>query len=81
MIRNGNQASVLVIDGSHHVQSRDVELGLQGSNIVEVKSGLVEGDLVITGGQSNYQQGETVRINLQQPQPQDVSEEQSGGTK
>ena len=81
VIKNGNQASVLVVDDSHHIQSRDVELGLQGSNLVEVKSGLAEGDLVITGGQSNYQPGETVRASLQHPHPEDVSEEQPGGTK
>jgi len=81
VIRNGNKASVLVVDNFHHVQSRDVALGLQGSNIVEVKSGLAEGDLVITGGQANYQADETVRTNLEQAQPEDVSEEQSGGMK
>ena len=46
MIRNGSQQSVLVVDASHHVQTRKIETGLQGSNLVEVKSGLAEGDLV-----------------------------------
>jgi RND family efflux transporter MFP subunit len=81
LIRNGNQSSVLVVDASHRVEQRNIVAGLQGSNLVEVKSGLSEGDLVITGGQSNYQQGETVSTNVQQTSDTDTSEEQSGGTK
>jgi RND family efflux transporter MFP subunit len=81
LIRNGNQTSVLVVDASHHVQSRNIVTGLQGSNLVEVKSGLGEGDLVIIGGQSNYESGETVETNLQKTPATDVSEEQSGGEK
>jgi RND family efflux transporter MFP subunit len=79
VIANGAQSSVLVVDGSHHVQSRNVDLGLRGASLVEVKSGLSEGDLVITGGQSNYQIGEAVRPKVQQAPATDTTEEQSGG--
>ncbi len=81
VIRNGNQSSVFVVDASHHVQIRNIATGLQGSNLVEVKSGLAEGDLVITGNQSNYQPGESVTTNVQPASEFDASEEQSGGTK
>ena len=81
VIRNGSQQSVLVVDASHHVQTRNISTGLQGSNLIEVKSGLAEGDLVITGNQSNYQPGESVTTNLQQSTALDTTEEQSGGTK
>jgi RND family efflux transporter MFP subunit len=81
VVRNGNQASVLVIDGSHHVQTRNIATGLQGSNLIEVRSGLAEGDLVITGNQANYQPGEAVTTNIQPSSEFDSSEEQSGGTK
>lgn len=81
LIRNGNATSVLVVDASHHIQSRNVVTGLQGSNLVEIKSGLAEGDLVVTGNQSNYQPGETVATNVQQNSANDTSEEQSGGEK
>jgi len=37
---------------------------MHGTTLVEVKSGLNEGDKVITGGQSNYQPGEVVRREL-----------------
>lgn len=79
VIRSGHQSSVLVVDGDNHVQTRNVMLGLQGSALVEVKRGLVEGDLVITGGQSNYQVGEVVRSKLEQLPNADASEERSGG--
>jgi 6-phosphogluconate dehydrogenase (decarboxylating) len=49
--------------------------------LVEVKSGLNEGDKVITGGQSNYQPGEVVRPRLEDLPTADVSQEQSGGDK
>jgi len=81
VIRNGNQSSVLVVDTSRHVQERDITTGLQGSNLVEVKSGLAEGDLVITGNQSNYQSGESVATKVQPSSEFDTSEEQSGGMK
>jgi RND family efflux transporter MFP subunit len=79
VINNGTQSSVLIVDGQNHVQTRNLTLGLQGSNLVEVKSGLAEGDRVITGGQANYQPGETVKPRLQQPPDFDVNEEKSGG--
>ena len=81
VLRNGNQTSVLVVDANHHVVPRTITTGLQGTNLVEVKSGLEEGDEVITGGQANYQAGETVTPNVQPTNETDTSEEQSGGTK
>ena len=79
VIRTGNQSSVLVVDNQNHVQTRAVTLGLQGSMLTEVKSGLAEGDRVITGGQSNYQAGETVKPKFEHLPTEDVSAEQSGG--
>jgi hypothetical protein len=79
VVRIGSQSTVLVLDGQNRVQQRNVELGLQGTNLVEVKSGLSEGDQVIVGGQSNYQAGETVQPKLESLSASDVSLEQSGG--
>lgn len=75
---NGNQAYVLVVGPNNHVRQRNVIIGIQGSYIVEVKSGLNQGERVITGGQSNYQVGEKVDPKVQQPPTADVSEEKSG---
>ena len=79
VLRNGDQSSVLVLDSQNHVHTRKVTLGLQGSTLLEVKEGLAEGDRVITGGQSNYQIGETVKPKFEDLPRTDVSEEQSGG--
>ncbi len=79
VITNGNQSSVLIVDSQNHVQTRNLTLGLQGSNLVEVKNGLAEGDRVITGGQANYQVGQTVKPRLEQLPAFDVNEEKSGG--
>jgi RND family efflux transporter MFP subunit len=81
VLRNGNQTSVLVVDANHRVVPRRILTGLQGTNLVEVKSGLAEGDEVITGGQANYEAGETVIPNVRATSESDVSGEQSGGTK
>jgi RND family efflux transporter MFP subunit len=77
--RNGNQASVLVVDSRNRVQTKHVVLGLQGTTLVEVKDGLSEGDRVITGGQSNYQADEVVLPKLEHLSTADVSQEQSEG--
>jgi RND family efflux transporter MFP subunit len=52
---------VLVVDSADKVQKRTVQLGIQGANRTELRSGLSPGELVITSGQTNYQVGETVR--------------------
>ncbi|MGC2160932.1 MAG: efflux RND transporter periplasmic adaptor subunit [Silvibacterium sp.] len=61
VIQNDNQASVLIVDAQNRVESRPIQLGIQSSSRAEVVSGLNEGDRVITGAQSNYQQDEKVR--------------------
>lgn len=78
VIQDGNKTTVLVVDNDHRVQIRNVQIGLQGSNRVEVKSGLQEGDLVITGAQSNFQAGEIVRPKVEQVSLNDGITEQSG---
>jgi RND family efflux transporter MFP subunit len=61
IVRDGDQTHVLVLDAQNRVQFRPVELGIQSASEAEVDSGLKQGDLVITGGQNRYQQGEKVR--------------------
>lgn len=77
-MQNGNQATVMVLDSDNRVQVRPVTLGIQGPNLVEVKSGLQEGDKVIVGGQSKYQANEQVKPVLESISTNDVSQEQGG---
>jgi RND family efflux transporter MFP subunit len=58
--QNGDQAYVLVVDATNHVEKRNVTLGIQTSNRVEITSGLQAGDNVIAAGQTGYQPGEVV---------------------
>lgn len=76
VMRNQGRAMVMVVDGQNRVESREVETGIQGSTLVEVQAGLNEGERVITGGQSNYQNGETVKPQMQPIPTSDQDAEQ-----
>jgi multidrug efflux pump subunit AcrA (membrane-fusion protein) len=58
--RNSSGASVLIVDAEGHVELRPVKLGVEGSNRVEVVSGLAENDRVIIGNRSELHIGEKV---------------------
>jgi RND family efflux transporter MFP subunit len=60
VVENGDQFYVLMVDATNHVEKRNVTLGIQTSNRVEITSGLQAGDNVIAAGQSGYQPGEVV---------------------
>ena len=76
VVKNGNKSTVLVVNGQNRVESREVQLGIQGSSLVEVKAGLYEGEHVITGGQSKYQPGQTVKPQVQTLPTNDTDAEQ-----
>ena len=59
--RGDNKTSVLVLDANNRVQSREVQVGVESSNNVEILSGLTEGERVIVGNLGSYQPGELVR--------------------
>ncbi len=59
--RSDNKTSVLVVDAQDRVQVREVQLGVETPNTVEVLGGLREGERVIVGNLGSYQAGEVVR--------------------
>jgi multidrug efflux pump subunit AcrA (membrane-fusion protein) len=71
---------VLIVDDQNRVQKRDVELGEQTSNTVEIVHGLSEKERVISAGQSNYAIGEVVTPKLESA-PAGASEGQTGERK
>jgi len=75
---NHNGWEVYAIDSTNHVQIRPVKVGVQGSNLVQIISGLQPGDRVILGGQGKYQQGELVKPILQKEPASEVFK-QTGG--
>jgi RND family efflux transporter MFP subunit len=78
LVLKGNQESVLVLDSSNRIHVRTVEVGLQGSKLAEIKSGLEPGDRVVLGGQENYTEGEQVSPILTQTPSSDVMRESGG---
>jgi RND family efflux transporter MFP subunit len=72
--------TVLVVDSQNKVHQRTIELGIQGSLLAEVKSGLEQGDRVVLGNAARYKDGETITPRVQ-PQPaNDVMHEEGGMT-
>jgi RND family efflux transporter MFP subunit len=59
--RSDTKTSVLVVDAQNRIQSREVQVGVQSSNKVEILGGLTEGERVVVGNQGSYQPGELVR--------------------
>jgi RND family efflux transporter MFP subunit len=60
LVLNRQQETVYVLDESNHVHIRTITVGLQGSKLAQITSGLNPGDRVVVGGQDKYQEGEEV---------------------
>jgi RND family efflux transporter MFP subunit len=75
VIRGENQNSVLVVDAQDKVQTREVKIGIESSNKVEIVSGLSEGERVIVGNMGTFQPGELVK-----PRPAALSSEASAAS-
>jgi RND family efflux transporter MFP subunit len=73
--RNSSGATVLIVDNQGRVEERQVKLGAEGSDRVEVLAGLAENDRVIIGNRGEFRGGEKVR-----PKPVDENAAESGGT-
>jgi RND family efflux transporter MFP subunit len=60
VVQNGDQAYVLVVNASNHIERRNVTLGIQTANRVEITTGVQAGEKVVASGQTNYQPGDLV---------------------
>jgi len=78
LVPAGNRQSVYALDDSNRVHIRNVEVGIRGSKLAEITSGLSPGDRVILGGQQNYSEGERVTPILTH-QPASEAMRESGG--
>jgi multidrug efflux pump subunit AcrA (membrane-fusion protein) len=79
LVLKGRQETVYVLDGNNHVQIRDVAIGMEGTQLAEIKSGINAGDRVLIGGQDKYQQGEEINPVLAPSQASETTQE-TGGT-
>jgi RND family efflux transporter MFP subunit len=78
LVLNGNRTTVYILDTHNRVHIREVEVGLRGSRLAEIKIGLVPGDRVILGGQEKYMEGEQVSPILTEEPASDVEREAGG---
>jgi RND family efflux transporter MFP subunit len=59
--RTESGGQVLIVDRSGRIEERDVTLGQEGSNRVQILSGLQERDQVVIGNRSLFKPGQTVQ--------------------
>jgi len=59
--RNASGATVMVVDADSRVKEQPVTLGMEGSDRVEVLSGLAEGNEVVVGSRSQFEAGQKVQ--------------------
>jgi RND family efflux transporter MFP subunit len=58
--RNGSKATVLIVNAQDRIESREVQTGIEGTNSVQVLSGLNADDRVVIGSPNEFQPGELV---------------------
>ncbi len=73
-----SNGTVLVLNANNEVEQRPVKLGLRGSLLVEIVSGLEAGDRVVMGDASRYHDGERITPRVQQEPASDVMREEGG---
>jgi RND family efflux transporter MFP subunit len=78
LVLSGSQETVYLLDGSNHIRTRNVEVGLRGSKLAEIKSGLEAGDRVILGAQDKYSEGQQVSPIFTPEPASDVMREAGG---
>jgi RND family efflux transporter MFP subunit len=65
--RGDAKSTVMVVTPAHQIEVRDVTLGSESAEKVELKSGVQEGDLVVLGNRSQLKPGTTVTVKLADP--------------
>lgn len=68
-----------MLDSRNHIHIRSVAVGLEGSKLAEITSGLDAGDRVVVGGQDKYAEDEEVSP-LLGSSPASETVHETGGT-
>jgi RND family efflux transporter MFP subunit len=58
--RSADKTTVLLVNSQNHVEEREIHTGIEGSNRIQVLSGVNEGDRVIVGNLGEYRPGQHV---------------------
>ena len=59
-----SESKVMIVTADNRVEVRNVELGIETANFVEVRSGLKEGEFVVIGNSGGLQAGQQVKPKL-----------------
>jgi len=78
LVMRGSQPAVYALDADNRVRIHNVEVGIRGSRLVQIKSGLEPGDRVILGSQEQYSEGERIDP-LQTKEPASETVSDTGG--
>lgn len=78
LVLNGQQETVYVLDDSNRIHICNVAVGLEGSKLAEITSGLNPGDRVVMGGQDKYQEDEEVNPLLTATPASETAQETGG---
>ncbi|MGH9563535.1 MAG: efflux RND transporter periplasmic adaptor subunit, partial [Terracidiphilus sp.] len=73
------QQTVDVLDADNRIRIRTVQVGIEGTRLVQITSGIAPGDRVLIGGQEQYHEGQTVHP-LITSEPASETAQQAGGT-
>jgi RND family efflux transporter MFP subunit len=73
--RNSTGGTVLIVDAQGSVEERQVKLGAESSDRVEILAGVAENDRVVIGSRGEFRAGEKVR-----PKPVNENAGETGGT-
>jgi RND family efflux transporter MFP subunit len=69
--REGDQAVVFRVNRDNTIERCPVQLGIENSDHVEIKSGLKEDDLVVVGAHSDLKAGDKVRFRIESPKAEE----------
>jgi RND family efflux transporter MFP subunit len=78
LVIQGDKQVVYALDEGNQIHVRPVTVGLRGSKLAEIKSGLNQGESVIVGGQDKYSEGERVSPILIKTQASEEMRESGG---
>jgi RND family efflux transporter MFP subunit len=79
VLNTQGQQTVYVLDSGNHVHIRNVTVGIEGTKLAEITSGIDPGNRVLIGGQEKYQDGAEVNPLIAPTQASETTQE-TGGT-
>jgi RND family efflux transporter MFP subunit len=70
MVRVGDKATAMVVNASGQLEERELKVGIETANRVQILSGLKDNELVVVGSRSQLRVGEKVQAKQAQPADQ-----------